>query len=53
MIFTDEEIYYLNSLLKKHSIDLIDIIMNEEDHRDIARDILSINRSCLEKLISL
>lgn len=53
MNFTEEEVYYLKKLLFKHSLELTDIIMNEEDQREMARKILDINHSCTNKLINL
>lgn len=49
MDFNEEELYYLNRLLSKHMLDLIDLIMHEED-KDLVREIMKINKSCMKKI---
>ena len=53
MIFTEEEVFYLKKLLFNHSLDLTDLLLNEKDKREFAREILKINHSCMDKISSL
>lgn len=48
--FNEEELYYLKQLLKSHSLDLLDMVMNNKEKRDMAKEILKINSSCMDKL---
>lgn len=50
MNFNEEELFYLKKLLTNHSLDLLDLVMNDEEKRDMAKEILKINSNCMEKL---
>lgn len=51
MSFNEEELYYLNKLLSKHMLDLIDLLMHEED-KDLVKEIMKINANCKNKINS-
>ena len=53
MNFTEEELYYLKRLLLKHRLDLNDLVINEEDRREMAKEILKINGSLILKFENL
>lgn len=53
MQFKEEEIFYLKKILFNHSLVLTDIIMNEKDQRDLSREVLKINASCMDKIRDL
>lgn len=50
MKFNYEELYYLKKLLSKHMLDLTDLIMNGENDQDLVKEIIKINKSCMDKL---
>lgn len=50
MEFNEEELFYLKKLLYKHMLDLADLLMNDEENRDVIKEIMKINNSCVEKM---